>query len=354
LTESCEVVELGPDLEAGYSAFVAGHPLSTIYHTLEFRAFLALAVPGVPRYFVARCEERIVGVLPTFVASHERWGDVINSLPWYGSHGGCLVEPGCGIARSALLRRLAECLDAPTVAFSTVILTPVENAHLPEYLAALSPDATDVRTGQITHLPSQDGGLERQLEAILRHKTRNLVRKALKQGFTLEITDDDTAWQFLHATHVENMRAIGGRAKPWSHFDAMRQAIPAAWRQLLVTRFEGRPVAALLLLKFNRTVEYVTPVIKQEFRPLQPLSYAIWHGMLDAAASGYHHWNWGGTWLTQATLHHFKQGWGAVDEPYTYLVRSVPRVLEEFGRDRHAFFDAYPFYFLYPVATAGA
>ena len=87
------------------------------------------------------------------------------------------------------------------------------------------------------------------------------------------------------------MAGIGGTAKPWAHFEAIRDAIPASARRLYIARLNGQPVAALLLLYFNRTVEYITPVIKHEYRSAQPLSFLIWHAMQDAIAEGFRWWN---------------------------------------------------------------
>lgn len=344
-----DVVELTPAIEAGYADFVARHPEAMIYPTLEFRQFLSRAIGGEPRYAVALRGSTVVGVLPAFVAHDERWGAVVNSLPWYGSHGGCLVAPGDGReVRAALLEHLRCRVLSPGTAFSTVILTPDENERLDEYAALLQPTTTDYRIGQITRLPEAGDDLETRLEHACRQKTRNLIRKALKQGFTMAVRDDEAAWRFLYDTHCENMAAIGGKAKPWAHFAALREAIPAAWRQLIVTSAGAVPAAAMLLLRFNRTVEYLTPVVKHEFRSLQALSFTIWHGMLDAARSGYRWWNWGGTWASQRSLHHFKAGWGAVDRPYTYLVRGSERALRELAHDRDALTAAFPYYFLYP------
>ena len=352
MTNAIDVVELSAALERRYSEFVREVPTSMIYGTLEFRAFLQGTVAGTPRYFVALRAEGIVGALPCFVASHERWGEVINSLPWYGSHGGCLVNAGDdGSVRAALLGRLAEVLAGPRVACATVILATAENAHLEEYCRAIAPTATDERVGQITALPDDGPDLEARLEKVCRQKTRNLVRKSLKQGFTIGVKDDDTAWRFLYDTHVENMTSIGGRAKPWAHFEAMRTAIPSAWRQLWLTSLDGRPVAAVLLFRFNRTVEYITPVIVHEFRSRQPLSFTIWHAMLDAVRSDYRWWNWGGTWASQVSLHHFKEGWGAIERPYTYVTKASPDALQGLHRDRQAMSDAFPYYFLYPFSA---
>lgn len=355
MDQAIDIVELSPALEGRYAEFARQDPASMIYGTLEFRAFLQRAVIGTSRYLVARRNDRIVGALPLFVAGNERWGEVVNSLPWYGSHGGCLVDSDDGDAiRAKLLARYVELIAGPRVAFATMILTPAERAHLDAYRRALAPRATDERIGQVTELPEDGPELDVRLDQVCRQKTRNLVRKSLKQGFELELADSDAAWRFLYETHVENMAAIGGGAKPLAHFEAMRAAIPPDWRQLVVTRLEGRPVAAMLLFRFNRTVEYITPVIKHEFRSMQPLSFAIWHAMLDAVRAGYRWWNWGGTWRSQVSLHHFKEGWGAVERPYTYLTHASLPAMEKLRRDRQAVSDAFPYYFIYPFSALEA
>lgn len=344
-----EVVELSKEFEDAYSEFARSDERSMIYSSLEFRDFLQQILIGEPRYFLALDSSRVIGVLPTFAATNATYGTVINSLPWYGSHGGCVtrtdVAPG---VRHALLSRYREMIDAADVAFSTLILAPHENPLTDSYLAMLGPSVTDRRIGQITDLPDDGADLEARLEHIFAQKTRNLVRKARKQGFILECADDDDAWRFLYETHQENMVGIGGKAKPESHFAALRAAIPEAWRQLMLAKLDGVPVAAMLLLRYNRTVEYVTPVIKHEFRPLQPLSFLIWHGMLAAVKGGFRWWNWGGTWASQKSLHHFKAGWGAKDHPYTYIVHAKPAALATLKAHPHAVADAFPYYFTYP------
>ena len=346
-----DVVELSPELEAEYSRFVASDGDAMIYATLAYRNFLQDAIGGTPRYLVARAANRIVGVLPSFVASHERFGTVVNSLPWYGSHGACQVASDVPVARPSLLRELWRTV-AHDAWFSTIVLTPAETLEVQQYLAAFPDAILDGRIGQITTLPERGSGdTERQLEALCLQKTRNLVRKSRQQGFAVELADHDEAWAFLHETHRENMRAIGGKAKPWSHFAAMRSNLPVDWRQLLLVTLRGQAVAALLLFRYNRTVEYITPVIRHEFRPLQPLSFAIWHGMINAVRDGYRYWNWGGTWPSQRTLHHFKAGWGATDRPYQYVVHASGPGLEAWRSHRQEIVAAFPYYFLYPFAA---
>jgi hypothetical protein len=350
-TGAIDVVELSPALEPEYSRFLAADGETMIYATVEYRNFLRDAVGGTPRYLVARAGSRIVGVLPSFVARNERFGTVVNSLPWYGSHGGCQVAADMPEARRELLLAFSRTL-AGAASFTTIVLTPAETGRVHDYAAALPDAILDERIGQVTVLPAASADdVERQLEAVCLQKTRNLVRKSRQQGFTLDSADSDAAWTFLHETHDENMRAIGGKAKPWSHFAAMRSNIPPAWRQLLLVTLANQPIAGVLLFRYNRTVEYITPVIKHEFRSLQPLSFAIWHGMINAVRDGFRYWNWGGTWPSQQTLHHFKAGWGASDRPYRYVVQASAAGAEAWSHSREELVAAFPYYFLYPFSA---
>lgn len=344
------VVVFSSDLEEKYRSFLFRHPRSLIYASPEFRDFLVRAVGGDSTLLLALDgQDQIVGALGYFRYEAHGIGTVINSLPWYGSHGGCVVA---GVhadeARKSLLACYRQASESPNVLSATLILSPDENAFLDQYRKVLAPAVEDRRIGQLTALPADGDALEARLELVFHQKTRNLVRKSLKQRFVLQLCDDEMGWCFLFETHLENMLAIGGKPKRWEHFVALRESLPAGSRRILVAEFEGKPVAALLLLYFNRTVEYVTPVIKQDYRAMQPLSFLIWHGMLDAVRAGYFWWNWGGTWVSQTSLHHFKAGWGAVDQPYTYLINSSDKGRSTLAVNREALGDLFPYYYTYP------
>ena len=344
------VIELTPAFEAEYRSFLLRDPRSLIYSTLEFRDLLQHTVGGDPRYFLAIDErQQILGALPVFRLMVPGVGGVINSLPWYGSHGSCVIAPDSPVGiREELIKKFDSLAASPEILTSTMILLPYEEKERVIYESLFQHTTTDGRIGQITPLPEIGADTHLRLEAVLRQKTRNLARKSLKQGFTLVRDSSDKAWNFLYKVHQENMQAVGGRAKPQSHFDALRNTLPPEWQQISMAMLDGVPVAALLLLYFNKTVEYFTPVIKQEYRSLQPLSFLIWHGMLDAIGKDFRWWNWGGTWASQHSLHHFKAGWGAVDSPYSYYTHASKRGLEMLQLDCDYIAKMFPFYYVYP------
>jgi hypothetical protein len=331
-----------------YHSFLLTNPKSLIYLSLEFHDFLKAIVPGKPYYITAFNNGIIEGVLPFFRAERAGFGAIINSLPWYGSYGGCMLSAETGSAvREALLKKYLSEVSSKDVIVSTMILSPFET-NIEQCLDILQPPFTEERIGQITYLPEDGPDLEERLLSVLRQKTRNLVRKSIKQGFSLAVTDETWAWEFLYETHRENMHAIGGKAKPVSHFHSFRENIPPDQQELLVATSNNRPVAAVLVCFFNKTTEYITPVIKNEYRPQQPLSFLIWHSMLRSVKKGHKYWNWGGTWRSQKSLHHFKSGFGAVDFPYSYMIHASAQSISRIKNIIDEMHDAFPYYFIFP------
>lgn len=342
------VRELTEQDAGAYERLIEADERSMVYATLAWRDFLATAVGGDPLYLVAEDRGCLLGALPSFSHSAVGLGTVVNSLPWFGTHGGCTVSGAApGDVRGALLEGLVRSFPDDLLS-ATVVLTPSESDEAESYAALLSATVREPRLGQISELPPDGEDLDLRLEAAVRQKTRNLVRKSLRQGFDRVVTREAWAWDFLIETHSRNLLEMGGRAKPPTHFEALRRTLPPEWLRLSVACHLDAPVAALLLVRFNRTVEYLTPVIEHDARSLQPLSFLIWHELLDAVRDGFRWWNWGGTWASQRSLHHFKAGWGALDRPYAYLVATPPGGLARLRRHLAEAVEAFPYYYLYP------
>lgn len=355
-----------------YRAHVDASPEALVYATPEFRAFLHDVAGGEPGCLVAERDGEIVGSLPLFTTEVEGVGAIVNSQPWYGSHGGCtLLDPDDDSIRLALLDAYRGHLAEIDAVFATMVLTPYEERRIAQYRDNLDPDVLDERVGQINLLPRPEHGGESapggQVQARIddienalmmtayQQKTRNLVRKSLRQGFERTTADDDEAWRFLHEVHTENMTAIGGRIKPWEHLEALRRRIPAEERSLSIAWLDGEPVAALLLLHHGTMTEYFIPVARQSHRKKQPLSFLIHLAMIDAVVRGDTRWNWGGTWPSQHSLHHFKRGWGATDHRYSYLIHCSERgreLLASGGVKDVA--STTPWYFLFPFGKIDA
>ena len=90
-----EVERLRPADAAAYERIVRESPAGMLFHGLKWRDLLADFTGAEPVYLAARDGGKIAGVLPAFLKRNDRCGNVLNSLPFFGSHGGVLLARPC-------------------------------------------------------------------------------------------------------------------------------------------------------------------------------------------------------------------------------------------------------------------
>lgn len=315
---------LRPSELPSYAAFESSVDGTHVSHTLEYRAVLRDILDVRDTYLVAKSDSEIVGALPMFVAEGP-YGNVMNSLPFYGSHGGVMISSTVrdpeGVFRSLVsgMRDLAKELDVITATIVTAPLMP----HRELFESLTSPWFVDERIAQICRLPPADDprGTEEALAVTFDPKRWWDVRKARRVGVRCEPATDLEDMRFLADVHHLNMGRLGVPPKDWPFFESVMRHLPAdrGWR-LFLARLDGRPIGALLMLYHAQVAEYFVPAILEEYRSCQAGSLLVFEAMKQAVAEGYRWWNFGGTAPTgQEGVYHFKQRWGARDEPYRYF-----------------------------------
>ncbi len=325
--------------------------VDTVYCRPAFWKFLESTAGGKTGVLVAYRGETPVGWLPYLAVELEHGRHLVNSLPWFGSLGGCfLYDRGDNEARRALLKAYANRLRELDALVAITILPPEEVEALGEYRDEMKPCGVEWRRGQMSQLPCPGGQAEERLFDVYKARTRRMVRKAQRQGYTIiDGTALDWAWNFLVETHQANMAVIGGKAKVREHFDALRR-LPPGMVSLSLACENDDPAGALLLLHGDRQVEYCIPAIADAHRSRQPLSLLIHDALVKAVENGVCLWNWGGTSLSQESLHHFKEGWGASDYKYCYVIAYDRGDLPVIRGDVDRLYSLYPYYYVFPFS----
>jgi hypothetical protein len=347
---SIEVSRLQSSDLAGYCDLISRIPLATIHGSLEWKAFTEEALGDAkPLYLVARNRDRLVGALPAYEQVGPR-GIVINSLPYFGSHGDLLIDPH--EERGPVARALLAAVDdyrRSIDAISVNIVGQLFRADDRELLDAWWISKVDDRIGQLSRLPRETARND-LLDAVLAKctpKSRNLVRKGLKGRFVIGRSDSEADWKALHCHHVNGMTRIGGNAKPWGHLIALRRAFSAADTcRLYTAHIDGTFAGGLLMLVWGQWAEYFMPVAVEEQRSNQVVSALIARVMVELAAEGVSLWNWGGTWRNQTGVYRFKKGWGSSDLTYGYYGYSRREAFA--GASSATLREDYPFFYLFP------
>ena len=300
--------------ESAYSEFVDQSETSLLFQSLPYLKLIQELTSSKQETLLAVDDEgSIVGVLPLLSLSG-RYGTVLNSLPYYGSNGGIISKDED--AKKFLLESYNYIVGNTQIAASTFVENPLDEP-IPEDLVNHS--VIDSRIGQFTSI-DYTSEIEAQLIESFHYKTRNMVRKAQKSGFSFEIENDSL--EFLEETHKANMQTIGGRAKKETFFSSFPKYFDKGKDyKIWVARFANQPVSALLVFYYREMAEYYLPITIEQFRDKQPLSLLIFEAMKDASLRGYKLWNWGGTWTSQIGVHRFKKRWGTQDRTYSYYTQ---------------------------------
>lgn len=309
-----------------YTRFLLKDEKSLFYLFVNYKQFLEKLLGCESRYLIAKDQEGcIIGAFPLMVSKKGRFGRVGNSLPYYGSNGGIIVDQSLTYevqtkVRQTLLQTAEEYFRDAGCGARTIIISPFERS-VDFYEKNVSYDFLDKRIGQITPLPEAGSDMEDQLLGIFQNPRPRNIRKAIKSGITCRYSYSEDDLEFLYSTHKDNISAIGGLSKDEKFF----RLVPEIFNQndycVYIAEKDGKKVAALLLFYFNKTVEYFTPAVVDDARTLQPTALIIFEAMKDAITTGYQFWNWGGTWLSQKGVYDFKKRWGAKDCPYYYYIK---------------------------------
>lgn len=258
-----------------------------------------------------------MGALPVMILNSSEYGPVINSGPFFGSHGGPIALNS--EAETMLLRDLIDLSESLGACSLTVIenpLSPLSN----ENLRKLGLEPTDQRISQITFLPTS-------LDEI-HPKTRYAIRQAGLHSPVYSRSNAESDWDWMKSEHDRSMAVLGGIPKSKRVFELLRETFGSEC-QLWTATVGDSKAAALVILTHGLTIEYFTPVVAPQFRSLQILSGLIWEVMTQMAAEGFKLWNWGGTWLSQEGVYRFKSRWNADNLPYRYFTRVMKPEIKE-------------------------
>ncbi|MGE5329818.1 MAG: peptidoglycan bridge formation glycyltransferase FemA/FemB family protein [Deltaproteobacteria bacterium] len=291
-------------------------------------------------------DDKVLGILPSFLKDNGNFGAVLNSLPFYGSNGGVIEYEGNELVKEQLINAFYALAEGKNCVSATIITSPFEE-NINFYDEKVCFTFKDNRVGQLTKLPTYTEEIENDLFNIYHYKTRNTIRKAKKEKVRVSSDYSDDILRFLMSVHSNNMLKIGGIEKPKNFFELISQVFYGEKDFKIYTAYlENKPIAALLVFYFNKTVEYYTPVIEEDYRNKQGLSLCIFEAMKDAIGRGYEWWNWGGTWTSQNGVYDFKKRWGTQDREYFYYTRIFNDKIMNLSKE--TLLKEYPFFYVLP------
>jgi len=347
-----DITMLTGNYEARYTEMLHNCREAMFNHSPQYRNLLSDFLSCQPCYIIAIEEGEVIGAIPAFLKENTKYGNILNSLPFFGSHGGVLVQSKFDenkkrqIKRSLLdsfsaLAREKDCI------LSTMITSPFDS-DISFYENNLPYKFKDRRVAPIVEFRDNIDNAEHEIMYhIIEPDNRRAIRRPLKHGVTLEFSQD---FGPLFEMHNENISSKGGNVKPMAFFQKVRELIKENDYDLIYAKKEGVIIAGLLVFFFKNIVDYFTPALRYEYSIEQGTTFLIYEGMKKAIASGYKYWNFGGTSESQPSLHRFKARWGTKDYPYYYYIiqhRNIDHILQMKPQD---ILEEYKWFYVLPFS----
>lgn len=347
-----EITMLTEHYEEGYRDMLHNCREAMFTHSIPYRNLLSDFLSCQPSYIVAIDSGEVIGAMPSFLKENKKYGNILNSLPFFGSHGGVLVRSRFDDREKAKVKKLLlnefSALAKEKDCILSIIVTSPFDLDISFYENNLRYKFKDKRVAQIVEFRNNIHNAEQEIMYnLVEPSNRRAIRRPLKHGVTFEFSKD---FGPLFEMHKENISSKGGNVKPVGFFQKFHDVMEEKDYDLTYARKDGVIIAGLLVSLFKNTVDYLVPALRYEYSMEQGTSLLIYEGMKKAITNSYKYWNFGGTSESQQSLHRFKARWGTKDYPYYYYItqhRNIDHILQMKPQD---IIEEYKWFYVLPFS----
>jgi FemAB-related protein (PEP-CTERM system-associated) len=298
------LAEVGDD--AAWDKFVGQHPHASPFHLVAWKRTIEESFRYEPVYLLAELEGRIRGVLPLFLVSNFIVKKALISTP-FAVYGGILAESEevkRGLYEYAVNLGRAKGVD----------YIELRNAYPEQCVAGSNVDRYVAFSEAL--VPT-----EAELLESLPKKTRNLVRKALKQPFEMHCGIRDV--KVLDRIHARNMRRLGTPNFPPRYFERLLANFGEE-ADIREVRLNGQTMAVSLNIFFRGDMHTYHAAADTRFNALGPNTFMYFDHLRWAGQNGYTTFDFGrckrGTGVFE-----FKKHWNTTMRELPYEIILVKR-----------------------------
>lgn len=319
------VIEVNPQTDSRWEAFVNAQPSRLIYHHPAWLQVLEEAFNYKPANLA--CENgdgQLRGVFPLFYMQGLLTGRQLSSLPRTPVAGPLAADKEA----TALLVR------------SAVERTKAEKGV--QFQLKMSSNALDGLVEGIVGTPWRETyvlELPEWPELIRIGNSRNHARikwsigKATKSGVQVCQAETEQELEAWYKLYLETMRWVSVPPRPYRFFQVAWTQLQARGllRLLLAYHSTGgrtRLLAGSLLLMYGQTVFYAFTGWRREDLSLRPNDLIQWQAIHDAWAEGYRYYDFGEVTRDNQGLAEFKSKWGAERHWMYRYYHPTPREME--------------------------
>jgi len=282
--------------QRAWDNYVLNHPQGLAYQLFAWKQAVKKAYGHDARYFLAEKDNEICGILPLIDFRIPFFGSSLISLP-YCDAGGILADS------PEIIRELLQ----STTSFAEESGSKCQIRSTVAIESELPNSTSKVR--MLLELPENS----ELFMASLRSKTRNKVKKPLKNGYQIKIGSAELLGEF-YAIFSENMRELGSPVHSQKWLESVILEFADKARIVVIFTPDGIPVSAGIILLHPTTVSNPWASSLRSYNHMKP-NMLLYSTLLSYAADqGFKQFDFGRSTPGEGT-YRFKEQWGAKPLP---------------------------------------
>lgn len=330
--------------EGEYNFFLRKSNNSLFYHSLKYKKFLEdILKNSSAKYFLLYENKKIVAALPFFLMRSSN-GNILNSLPFYGSNGGIIyinkLKPKYLIK---LFSYLDEFIKKNKIISTLIIPNFLEKKNLIKHY--FKHNFEDIRISQITHLPKRKN-----------YSLMDFIKsKSLKRNIKYKFNDfvpciDNSLGAFKKIYELHKKQSIFKKRiyKKWNFFKLVRKNFKQKEDyNLYCIKTKDEIIAGVLIFYYKNLAEYYLPVSDDNYDKYSLIQKIIFKSMQDCIDKDYSIWNWGSTWINQNGVFEFKNKWNTSNNYFKYMIKTT---IDKKDINKNKILNNYEYFYVVPFS----
>ena len=300
--------------------------------------------------FLSRCPGTEVFHHPLWLALlRDQYGYEVSSCVVRGERGE--IEAGIPVALIASRLTGRRLVAVPFSDTCSPLLAANATTGVGEALSrALVAEAERMGLGLAVHAPLPGVAPEAIMTRFVRHelalgpdlaaieagfsksRVKRNVKKARREGLTVEFSREVDAIDEFYALHLLTRRKLGVPTQPKQFIRRFERLFDAGLGYVATVRDDGAPIAAGVFLCCNGTLTYKYGASNPKALAKRPNNLLHAEAIRWGCEQGYERYDMGRTDLDNEGLRTFKSNWGAEELPLSYTYLRMPAPDEEGGR----------------------
>jgi len=309
-----EVELLKTEDEDQYSEFLDKCEYSMAQHTLGWRSVIESITRDKSYYFVAKENGDLVGVLSTFIKENAL-GNIMNSIPFAGGYGGVVTISNIKREKKekiykALIQEMI-CFAKNKQCVLVTITTPPFSRDINLYKVIFKPDYILENFMQYIDL---------NINLNYNRNVRWSIKKAINKEVYIKEDIQNRDIEQFYKIYKNNVSFLNAKLIPISFFKRVNAYLNTNTK-FLFAEYNGQLISGILLIFFNKIVDYFISSNDVNYKSFQANSLLIDYAINWAKKNGFKYWNWQSSPSRESGVYRFKAQWGSLDGEHYYLTK---------------------------------